>query len=79
MNYLDMTGYHGQEVKIKPAAICVVADSAFQAKLEGDLAVIGKITHLEVVSRVKFEGRRVPRRTISEPISMRLYSAESKD
>jgi MraZ protein len=55
-NYLDMTGYYGQEVKIDAQGRFVLAQNLrSKARLEGDLAVIGRITHLEVVNKAQFE------------------------
>ena len=55
-NYLDMTGYYGQEVKMDAQGRFVLSQNLrSKAKLEGDLAVIGKITHLEVVNKAQFE------------------------
>jgi MraZ protein len=55
-NYLDMTGYYGQEVKMDAQGRFVLSQTLrAKARLEGDLAVIGRITHLEVVNKVKFE------------------------
>jgi MraZ protein len=55
-NYLDMTGYYGQEVKMDAQGRFVLSQNLrSKAKLEGDLAVIGRITHLEVVNKLIFE------------------------
>jgi MraZ protein len=55
-NYLDMTGYYGQEVKMDAQGRFVLSQNLrSKARLEGDLAVIGRITHLEVVNKVLFE------------------------
>lgn len=54
--YLDMTGYYGQEIKMDAQGRFVLPQILRSlARLEGDLAVIGKITHLEVVNRALFE------------------------
>jgi MraZ protein len=55
-NYLDMTGYYGQEVKMDAQGRFVLSQNLrSKARLEGDLAVIGRITHLEVVNKAQFE------------------------
>ena len=55
-NYLDMTGYYGQEVKMDAQGRFVLSQNLrSKARLEGDLAVIGRITHLEVVNKGLFE------------------------
>ncbi|MGD0480267.1 MAG: division/cell wall cluster transcriptional repressor MraZ [Terracidiphilus sp.] len=55
-NYLDMTGYYGQEVKMDAQGRFVLSQNLrSKARLEGDLAVIGRITHLEVVNKALFE------------------------
>jgi MraZ protein len=55
-NYLDITGYYGQEVKMDAQGRFVLSQNLrSKAKLEGDLAVIGRITHLEVVNKAQFE------------------------
>jgi MraZ protein len=55
-NYLDMTGYYGQEVKMDAQGRFVLSQTLrSKARLEGELAVIGRITHLEVVNKAKFE------------------------
>jgi MraZ protein len=54
--YVDMTGYYGQEVKMDTQGRFVLPQLLrSKARLEGDLAVIGRITHLEVVNRMLFE------------------------
>lgn len=54
--YLDMTGYLGQEVKMDAQGRFVLPQLLrTKARLEGDLAVMGRITHLEVVNRALFE------------------------
>lgn len=54
--YLDMTGYYGQEVKMDAQGRFVLGQLLrSKAGLEGELAVIGRITHLEVVNRAQFE------------------------
>jgi MraZ protein len=54
--YLDMTGSHGQEVKMDAQGRFVLSQILrSKTKLEGELAVMGRITHLEVVSRALFE------------------------
>jgi MraZ protein len=54
--YLDMTSYYGQQVKIDAQGRFVLPPILrTSAKLEGDLAVMGKITHLEVINRANFE------------------------
>ena len=55
-NYLDMTGYYGQEVKMDAQGRFVLSQNLrSKARLEGDLAVIGRIMHLEVVNKALFE------------------------
>ena len=81
--YLDMTGYHGQEVKMDAQGRFMLPQILrSRTKLEGDLAVIGKITHLEVVSRVKFE-EALPARSShggrSQGGRWRYSAAESED
>jgi MraZ protein len=54
--YLDMTGYYGQQVKMDAQGRIVLPQLLrAAATLEGDLAVIGRITHLEVVNKGLFE------------------------
>jgi len=54
--YLDLTSYYGQQVKMDgQGRIMLPQILRTTAKLEGDLAVMGKITHLEVVNRSAFE------------------------
>lgn len=54
--YLDMTSYYGQQVKMDAQGrIMLPQILRSTAKLEGDLAVMGKITHLEVLNRANFE------------------------
>ena len=61
--YLDMTSYYGQQVKMDgQGRIMLPQLLRGAAKLEGDLAVMGKITHLEVVNLPKFE-QKMPVRT----------------
>jgi len=56
MRYLDLTSYYGQQVKIDAQGrIMLPQILRAAARLEGDLAVMGKITHLEVVNRSAFE------------------------
>jgi len=56
MKYLDLTSYYGQQVKMDAQGrIMLPQILRTMARLEGDLAVMGKITHLEVVSRSAFE------------------------
>lgn len=81
-NYLDMTGYHGQEVKMDAQGRFVLGQILRnRTKLEGELAVIGRITHLEVVSRVKFEEAfpaRVPTESDLKEVDA-IVSTESED
>jgi MraZ protein len=54
--YLDMTSFYGQQVKMDAQGrIMLPQILRSAAKLEGDLAVMGKITHLEVINRAHFE------------------------
>jgi MraZ protein len=54
--YLDMTSYYGQQVKMDAQGRIVLPQILrTSARLEGDLAVMGKITHLEVLNRARFE------------------------
>jgi MraZ protein len=54
--YLDMTSFYGQQVKMDAQGrIMLPQILRSAAKLEGDLAVMGKITHLEVLNRANFE------------------------
>jgi MraZ protein len=54
--YLDITSYYGQQVKMDAQGrIMLPQILRSTAKLEGDLAVMGKITHLEVVNLSAFE------------------------
>jgi MraZ protein len=54
--YLDMTSYYGQQVKMDAQGrIMLPQILRTTARLEGDLAVMGKITHLEVLNRAHFE------------------------
>jgi MraZ protein len=54
--YLDMVSYYGQQVKMDAQGrIMLPPILRTAAKLEGDLVVMGKITHLEVVNRTNFE------------------------
>ncbi len=54
--YLDMTSFYGQQVKMDAQGrIMLPQILRTSAKLEGDLAVMGKITHLEVLNRARFE------------------------
>ena len=56
MRYLDLTSYYGQQVKMDAQGrIMLPQILRSTARLEGDLAVMGKITHLEVVNRSAFE------------------------
>jgi MraZ protein len=81
-NYLDMTGYHGQEVKMDAQGRFVLSQILrSKTQLEGELAVIGRITHLEVVSKVKFEETlpaRVPTEDDLKAVDA-ILSAESED
>ena len=52
MKYLDLTSYYGQQVKMDAQGRVVLPQILRStAKLEGELAVMGKITHLEVVNQ----------------------------
>jgi MraZ protein len=54
--YLDMTSYYGQQVKMDAQGRIVLPQILrTSARLEGDLAVMGKITHLEVLNLPRFE------------------------
>ena len=54
--YLDMTSFYGQQVKMDAQGrIMLPQILRTTAKLEGDLAVMGKITHIEVLNRALFE------------------------
>jgi MraZ protein len=54
--YLDMTSYYGQQVKIDAQGRIVLPQILrTAARLEGELAVMGKITYLEVLNRANFE------------------------
>ncbi len=54
--YLDMTSYYGQQVKMDAQGRIILPQILrTSARLEGDLAVMGKITHLEVLNRPHFE------------------------
>lgn len=54
--YLDMTSFYGQQVKMDAQGrIMLPQILRNSARLEGDLAVMGKITHLEVLNRAHFE------------------------
>ena len=54
--YLNLTSYYGQQVKMDAQGrIMLPQILRSTATLEGDLAVMGKITHLEVVNRSAFE------------------------
>jgi MraZ protein len=54
--YLDMTSYYGQQAKMDgQGRIMLPQILRATAKLEGDLAVMGKITHLEVINKSLFE------------------------
>jgi MraZ protein len=54
--YLNLTSYYGQQVKMDAQGrIMLPQILRTTAGLEGDLAVMGKITHLEVVNRSAFE------------------------
>ncbi len=79
--YLDMTGYHGQEVKMDAQGRFVLSQILrSKTKLEGDLAVIGRITHLEVVNRALFEqdlAVKVPTKDDLEAVDA-ILSAESE-
>jgi MraZ protein len=81
-NYLDMTGYHGQEVKMDAQGRFVLSQILRnRTNLEGDLAVIGRITHLEVVSKVLFEQAlpaKVPTEDDLKEVDA-ILSAESED
>lgn len=60
--YLDMTSYYGQQVKMDAQGrIMLPQILRSSAKLEGDLAVMGKITHLEVLNLGLFEQSRSAR------------------
>ncbi len=65
MRYLDLTSYYGQQVKVDAQGrIMLPQILRSTARLEGDLAVMGKITHLEVVNRSAFE-QDLPTSTLS--------------
>lgn len=54
--YLDMTSYYGQQVKMDAQGRIMLPQILRNtARLEGDVAVMGKITHLEVHNRTLFE------------------------
>jgi MraZ protein len=54
--YLDITGYYGQEVKMDAQGRFVLPQLLrAKARLEGELAVIGRITYLEVLNPALFE------------------------
>ena len=54
--YLNLTSYYGQQVKVDAQGrIMLPQILRSTARLEGDLVVMGKITHLEVVNRSAFE------------------------
>ena len=56
MRFLDLTSYYGQQVKVDAQGrIMLPQILRSTARLEGDLVVMGKITHLEVVNRSAFE------------------------
>jgi MraZ protein len=80
--YLDMTGYYGQEAKMDAQGRFVLPQLLrAKTKLEGDLAVIGKITHFEVVNRALFEQElpaRVPTEDDLKAVDA-ILSAESAD
>jgi DNA-binding transcriptional regulator/RsmH inhibitor MraZ len=77
-----MTGYHGQEVKMDAQGRFVLSQILRnRTNLEGDLAVIGRITHLEVVSKVLFEQAlpaKVPTEDDLKEVDA-ILSAESED
>jgi len=81
-NYLDMTGYHGQEVKMDAQGRFVLGQILrSRTKLEGELAVMGRITHLEVVSKALFEQAlpaKVPTEDDLKAVDV-ILSAESED
>ncbi|MGA3133223.1 MAG: division/cell wall cluster transcriptional repressor MraZ [Terracidiphilus sp.] len=63
--YLDMTSYYGQQVKMDAQGrIMLPQILRSTAKLEGDLAVMGKITHLEVLNKTLFE-QHLPAKTLT--------------
>lgn len=63
--YLDMTSYYGQQVKMDAQGrIMLPQILRSTAKLEGDLAVMGKITHLEVLNKTLFE-QNLPAKTLT--------------
>jgi MraZ protein len=80
--YLDMTGYYGQEVKMDAQGRFVLQQLLrSKARLEGELAVIGRITHLEVVNRALFEEAlpaKAPTEDDLEAVDA-ILSAESDD
>ncbi len=55
-NYLNITGYYGQQLKMDGQGRMVIPQILRgAAALEGDVVVLGKISHLEVYNRVRFE------------------------
>ncbi len=63
--YLDIVSYYGQQVKVDGQGRFMLPQLLRgAAKLEGDLAVMGKINHLEVINRPNFE-QKLPARTLS--------------
>jgi MraZ protein len=81
-NYLDMTGYHGQEVKMDAQGRFVLGQILrSRTKLEGELAVMGRITHLEVVSKARFEETMPDRIPTADDLNTvdTILSAESEN
>ncbi|MGC9224666.1 MAG: division/cell wall cluster transcriptional repressor MraZ [Terracidiphilus sp.] len=63
--YLDMTSYYGQQVKMDAQGrIMLPQILRTAARLEGDLVVMGKITHLEVLNRTHFE-QKLPAKALT--------------
>jgi MraZ protein len=61
--YLDFISYYGQQVKMDGQGRIMLPQLLRDAaKLEGDLAVMGKINHLEVVNMPGFK-QNMPART----------------
>jgi len=80
--YLDMTGFYGQEVKMDAQGRFVLSQILrSKTKLEGELAVMGRITHLVVVNRALFEQTlpaKVPTEDDLKEVDA-ILSAESED